>query len=401
MNNSSKLAYITSLFLFKLGVGAILLLVAWDTLGFSGSPIFNVTFIMVLSFLPAAFSNPLFKRFRHIKTRNFLTTAYILSALLLPIESLLINHHLSLPLYICHFILWIILFLIDVACEQWFVALSKPLSSEQTQRLTGLSFAIAQLGVILGPLLVILCEPINHYLTYFVITGLFIVAALLAVRAPTLETHHAQQPSSPTPTKAITLPKSAWPYVLGFALVWPTVAIFNISIPLLAKSHAYHSINVAGLLELLVGGSKVIVGFLYARLALHTAVKHRALTAGLTLALAAGVMYIGHGRLSIASVATFLLGSSFGLLRTDLRQQLARQFSPEVAGLVVAQANSWSALFVTVYGALFWLIASYSQQAFSPLFPLAYSVIAIIFTAILLPKNTFSLRRQQANNPST
>jgi hypothetical protein len=85
------ISYLSCWFLFKVAVGAILLLIGWDSIGISGNGSANIAITMGLSFLPAAFAKPLFKKFSDIPIHKVLTFSLIICSILIITEHFLIR----------------------------------------------------------------------------------------------------------------------------------------------------------------------------------------------------------------------------------------------------------------------------------------------------------------------
>jgi len=367
-------SYLISLFVFKLAVGAIILLIAWDTLSITNHAAMSVSTIMVLSFLPAAFSKPLFTFVKTYSSKVILGSCFLLSAILILVDRYCISQSLIFELYVTNFILWIILFLIDVICERWYVAISKQLNNNQCQKLSGISTSMAQLGVILGPLLVVISKRLGENLSYITICTCFLLAALFAINSQS-----APQAVN-TQSQPAKLAPHALLYVLGFALIWPTLTIFNICIPLLAKSSAYNSIHIAGILDALIGCGMATIGFLYAKLNRFLTLQIRNTIALAALIISALATYVLSTHFILISISIFFLGLSFGYLRTQMRMKLSEKFSVQQAGSIVAKANMFSALFIIIYAAIFYINNRYiNPNHLSIALPLSFFVFALIF----------------------
>src|SRR5579872_7350947 len=103
--------YLLCLFLFKMAVGAILLIVGWDSLSFSKDWLLNICIIMALSFFPAAFARPLFQKFSKVFIPRLVTVCLWAASFTFLVEWFLISKK-SPALFFVHFILWIFIFII-------------------------------------------------------------------------------------------------------------------------------------------------------------------------------------------------------------------------------------------------------------------------------------------------
>lgn len=384
IKNSSL--YFGSLFFFKLCVGAILLLVGWDSLTLTRNGLLNITITMALSFFPAAFARPLFNRFSQVYIPTLLSYCLVFSAILILCEYFLVRHNL-LIFFCIHFILWIFIFIIEVSCEKWYVSLAQNLELANTRKLSGVSTGIAQIGVILGPVLVILARSEDKVLPYILICISFLIALMFCLWALWKSNEFLTPENSnvfSTSTTASENKGDIFWYVLAFALIWPTLVIFNISIPVLAYSGVYKTINVAGLLEVLIGFGTATAGFTHHYLVKIYTKRTRNFSVVFLLFISTIVSYSMRSYLLLIAISIFLLGLTFGYLRVELRTQLSIKFNPKQAGELIAKANSWSGPLVIFYSACFYLeINSFFQQGLTFLFPLSFMSCALVFLYVL------------------
>ena len=374
--------YLSSWFFFKLAIGAILLATSWDVLTVSHNGIINVSLLMVLSFFPAAFARPLFRWFSFIDLKKIISVSFFCSAFIIFIESFFI---LSKPYVglIINFVLWIFIFVIEVSCERWFATLSQSVGFGNIRKLSGISTSTAQLGVILGPPIVILMKHFGVLFPYYAISFILLLASVLSgiTRWEKLDVTSSTFTVKSNPASNFLSLKSA--YILAFALIWPTLAIFNISAPLLAM-HSYHSINVAATMEVLLGVATIAVGLAHPYTTKYF--EKRTWLVLLILILSVLLMYYFSNLLLIVFLGTFFTGLSFGYLRIELRAFLCVRFKPVAVGEIVAASNSWSAPLLMVFCFVFYLYARNSNGIVHGLtfaFPLSFALTAIVFFIVL------------------
>lgn len=375
-------SYLSCLFFFKVAVGAILLVTGWDSLAISDNGLINITVIMALSFFPATFARPLFQQLGMIPIPTLLTFSLCIAGALIITEHFLMEINL-IATFIVHFILWIFIFVIEVACEKWYVSLSQNNQLTSIRKLSGTSTSIGQLGLILGPLLVMLSKEYSQALPYLIISATFIIASIFSLAA-LFNVNKKNIISNNSPVVMDNqIDKRRFLYVLGFALIWPTLTVFNLSIPVLAKTE-YNSINVAGFLEILIAMATVIAGFLHPYVTQAITFHKRTLLVFTTLFIALFVTYLFNANFLLISFGIFLLGLTFGYLRIELRTYLSQQFEPKVAGEIVAAANSWGGILVIIYAGLFYICTQIQgSNGLSLIFPISFILCAAIFTYIL------------------
>lgn len=382
-NKSNSLPYLVCLFFFKLSVGAILLAVSWDVLTLSANPIFNISLVMALSFIPAALARPLFKQCQSLSLAQLLTISLLLAALLMVVEThfILIKSH---WVFGVNFILWIFIFMAEVSCEKWYVSLSQGMALVDVRRLSGVSTSVAQVGVILGPVLVAIAKHFDHALIYWIITLALFCAAIvpltLVLKAKAIQI----KPTVKADEERDCSKRGRAAYVFAFALIWPTLVIFNISAPVLAKLQ-YHTIGVAAMMEVFIGLATALAGFLHPTLTRLCTHKQRLAVVFIGLALSSITIYSLPAKLAVVLLCTFLIGLTFGYLRVELRTFLSRRYSPKVAGEIVVSANSWSAPLVLLYCLGFYFNASMgASKVVMFAFPLSFILVGVVFCWLLL-----------------
>lgn len=371
-------SYFLCLFFFKLAVGAILLATGWDSLTISENGLINITIIMALSFFPAAFAKPLFQKLNFITIPKLLTFSLCIAGLLIITEYYLMKLSL-IGTFITHFILWIFIFIIEVACEKWYVFLSQNHKLQSIRRFSGLSTSLGQLGLILGPVLIILSKKHSSGLPYWFMLVSFFIASLFAFLNTKIKTVILDERA----TSLNISDNRKLRYIIGFALIWPTLTIFNLSIPVLAKKE-YHSINVAGFLEILLALATVIAGLIHPYITKTIVFQKRTLIIFLTLFIATLSIYINNSNIIHLALSIFLLGLTFGYLRIELRAYLSQCFEPRIAGEIISSANSLGGLLVIIYAGVFYLCAQLqNENNLTLIFPISFVLCSALFIYIL------------------
>ena len=386
--NKDYYAYLINLFFFKLAVGAILLATSWDSLTLSQNSLLNISLLMALSFTPATFARPLFNKLSGISLQKLLPIAFWISALLILIEShfIVVKSHL---VFTVNFILWIFIFFIEVSSEKWYVTLSQDIALKKVRKLSGISTGIAQTGMILGPVLVLPAKTYNHALIYWIISATLIIASLTPLLISNKPSYKITNTPEKTKESQPSKKDSRAAYVLAFAMIWPTLAIFNISAPVLSKIE-FGSINVAGTMEMLIGLATALAGFLHPLATKLLTHKKRVLYIFFTLSFFTLLIYFYPNMLSVVFIGTFFTGLTFGYLRVELRTFLSRRHTPKVAGEIVAAANSWSGPLVLIYCLIFYFNASSGiQKGVSIAFPISFIIAGIVFCLFLLSNSQY------------
>lgn len=389
MIKKSYLKYLFCLFLFKLAVGAILLVTSWDVLTLSNNALLNVSLLMALSFTPAAFARPLFNKLVEHPVEKIIFTALISSAVLIIVEYYLIISK-SNFVFLANFALWILIFLIEVSSEKWYVALSQNTTLSDIRKLSGISTSIAQLGIILGPVMVMFVRLFSHSCVYWLISAVMCFAAISPLVSFRQNAKICSPKSSPQ-SVADTIDKGKkLAYVLAFSMIWPTLVIFNISAPILSKLQ-YHTINIAGTMEVLIGFATALSGFVYPSLTKFSTSNKRLFSVLILLSFFTMLIYLAQGSIMSVYIGTFFTGLTFGYLRVELRTFLSRRYTAKVAGEIVAAANSWSAPLVLIYCLLFYFNANTGvQKGITILFPLSFIITALIFIFLLFVESKYN-----------
>lgn len=303
---SKSVIYLSCLFFFKAAVGAILLVTGWDSLAISENGLINITIIMALSFFPAAFARPLFQHLEKIPISHILTLSLAIAGLLIIFEHFLMEINL-IATFIVHFILWIFIFVIEVGCEKWYVILSQHFELTEIRKLSGISTSLGQLGLVGGAILVMVFQKISPALPYWIIMLCFIISG--ACSASWTKSDDCVTPpirhSNPTKDQN----RKNW-YILGFALIWPTLTIFNLSVPLFAKN-TYDSLYVAGFLEILIAIATVVAGFSHPYITKSTVFETRTILVFSILCSATVLTYLYSNNIFLVATGVFILGLTF------------------------------------------------------------------------------------------
>lgn len=372
--------YLTTLFLFKIAVGAILLAVGWDSLTLSHHEIENICIMMALSFLPAAFSKPLTEFFSTYSIHKILLIFLITSAVLIMVEYFFMNAKSSF-VFLINFILWIVIFLTDATCEKWYIALAHKMQLSDIRKMSGLSMTIGQFGVILGPALVLYLKNFNHMQIYISIMMLFLLASapiFISNKRYTIFIKNSQDEYFQNNFKKFL-------YIIAYALIWPTLVVFNISAPIVSKT-AYHSMNIAGSMEILIGLGSAFSGIIHTVfIGLFKSDFNRIYLASFLLIFLPTLIYFFNNHIVIMLASTFGIGIVFGYLRIELRAYIARFFNPKVGGSIIAFANSISAIFVAIYAFLFYVNSTIQiNKSILISFPLCFIVVSLVYLYVLI-----------------
>jgi len=386
--------YLLSLFFFKVGVGAILLATGWDSLTLSDDSLINVTIIMALSFTPAAFVRPIFKRLNNFSISHISSLGLCIASILVILEYMLMEVHMV-SMFAINFILWIIIFIIEVACEKWYVFLSQDNNLQQTRKLSAISTGTAQIGIITGPLTVILTKPYSNAFPYGIICLSFIVAAVFSIISIWSNTRNISLLQNGAGVKS-KLSKKRFSYILGFGLIWPTLTIYNLSIPILGN-YQFQSINVAGGLEMLIALSMVIAGFMHPIIMNNAQNKYKNILVFASLFLASISAYVWHSSLIHVVVSVFAVGFCFGYFRIELRAYLSKSFSALEAGEIISTANSLGGILVVAYAFLFYINNIIEMRdGLTLAFPISFIVFGLAVLYVLNYESNSRLAGTQA-----
>lgn len=248
------------------------------------------------------------------------------------------------------------------------------------RKLSGISTGIAQVGVITGPVLVMLFKNLNYSISYWMIFSAFLAASLPLFISSIMNTkkQSIQQENEKNKEHKKGL------YIAAFSLIWPTLVIFNISAPLLAKTQ-YNSINIAGIMEVIIGATMAIAGFSHAWIT--KILTHQTRVYGFFSILATGIftVYFFDTFKSLVFTGVALTGLSFGYFRVELRSFLSRRFSAKTAGQIVASANSWSAPLILLCCCVFYINSMIEEnKGILIALPCIFIITGLIFCVVLL-----------------
>ena len=381
--------YLSCLFFYKVAIGAILLITSWDSMGVTNSnnSITNVVIVMGLSFFPAMFARPIVRVFTNISAQVLLLSTLALGSIFILIECFLIHQNSSL-FFIIHFFVWVLIFVAEVATEKWFVSLSHGFELGYSRRLSGISVGIGQVGIVTGPIIAMLTNINSDILPYWTIFCCFAIASLLALLGKQ-HLNKFQEDTEDIYNKSfnkmipIVTQHQRLLYILGFAIIWPTLTIFNISTPVLAKFQ-FNTIEVAAIMEALISLAMAFAGFFHPLLIkLKSSLFRAYIVAGLLVLSSISMYLLDYSAIAVL-VGTFLLGASFGYLRVELRAYLAKHYESNKAGHILAIANSWSGPLVIIYSLMFYLNSKMvAVKGLTISFPITFIICASLFLVIL------------------
>ncbi len=146
--------------------------------------------------------------------------------------------------------------------------------------------------------------------------------------------------------------------ILSFALIWPTVATFNMMVPILVKSFLNETIFAAVILEIALALGTGCIGFLMSKTKLDFLTLQRSIV---LLFLFVLIFITETKNFTILSIATFAIGLFYGHLRILSRTYLAKKFKSESAGHIISTSNAISAPFVVIYLTIGYLEFNYFQ----------------------------------------
>jgi hypothetical protein len=365
--------YLFCLFLFKTAVGALLLLIGWDALNLKGDSILNVTLVTGVAFLPAAFARPLYTRVAKHEDSKLIFHFMWIASLLVLLELIwmkVVNGSIYV-FSIFHFILWILIFLVEVSFERWFVRISKTLEAEAVSKLSAVSMGLIQLGIIVGPVVIGISKKIDVTIPYVLTAILFIICAIYSRSA---------KPVSISESSVKIVNPHELLITTAFALVWPTIATFNMAVPLAVKLLNSTDINLAMLIEVALAVGSSMIGFVMSRLKspFNTTVIF------LGIVISAFAFTIFSFSIELICLSSFFLGLFYGSMRISARAVFARLVEPKDAGTLMARANAFSAPIVILY--LFCAYLEYSKFKTFFSMGLAYSLSGYLFYKLVRTK---------------
>ncbi len=383
--HSPQAEYYLVLSLFKLGIGAVLLLMGWDALGLKGNSIFNIAAVTGLAFFPAAFARPILKRFSAIRETLFLSIGLMLCSLFIFLEPFVARFSLS-TFFVVHFSLWVLIFLCEVLAERWFIRVCKNESKETVGKLSGYSMSVIQIAVLCGPIVVALSRKVSVLAPYVATAAIFAVGAIVTWVTSLRTNASVTQSISASNKDKVQDPETQtlinW-YVFAFALVWPTVALFNMAAPLIAKNFLLGDIDIAAALEAVLAAAIALSGALYPKFTALLPVQLRNKVMIAVLVVAAMTLSLGSQKFLLVSLGLVLTGIAWGWFRVESRSYLARVFTPEQAGAIVANANALSAPLVIAYLMIYYIeLSLINSRTASFVLPAAYLASGLVFLVL-------------------
>lgn len=318
-----------------------------------------------------------------------LSLNFLAAFMLLGLELLFLIEKSSM-VFLVNFALWICIFLIEIIFEKWFVALSQNFKINEVRRLSGISTTVGQIGLIIGPLLMILLKQFSYSIPYFL--------CMLFLLAPGIVPFYLKLSSENTVNDDSHCKNTKSPsiiYTLAFSLIWPTIAIFNITAPILAKNQ-FNSINVAGFMEFVIGSAMAIVGIYHVATIRYMNQFKRIGLCFFMLASSTILIFLFPFSLRTILFSTFIIGITFGYLRIELRAFLAHKFSSEDAGKIIARANSWSGPLVLIYCVAYYFDSGLrGSEQISIIFPLSFIIASSIICLLLISDSKLTTEEVQ------
>jgi hypothetical protein len=349
-------SYLLAVSMFKLALGAIFLLVGWESLAFAGREVLTIAVATGLSFLPAAFAKPLFTRYAAAEPTKVLAAFLALAAAfvaslpyLKPLSPWLLGG--------VYFVTWIFFFVLEAGFERWFMTLAAAGGPDVAQRLSSVSTGVIQVSVICGPLVIAFVKslPVAPAVPFFVI------ALALAAGAAVSGAARPEPAAAKAAAKAGARPRGAWLSVVALASIWPTIAIFNMVVPIIAKRYLARGIDSAAWLEFAFGGSMAVIGFTLVALRRRFGARRIAQVLAVAATIGCLAFALGFRVEAIILAATCLIGVCYGFARIEVRAALSRRYAAADAATIIASANALSAPLVV--GAVLVAYAEFSLRA--------------------------------------
>jgi len=367
---SDKQRYLTCLFFFKMAVGALLLLIGWDAIGLKGDSAGNVAMVTLLAFAPAAFARPLYWKISKFTDLTLIRISLFSSFVFVLIErSVMFATHAEKEIfYVIHFLLWIFIFLNEVTLERWFVTISKSMSDDELKSISGSSMAVIQFGIILGPILAGFSKNYSPQMPYYITAILFFIPLVF------IATGKSQQ-------IVINVKKSKvisrrFDILLAFSLIWPTLAVFNMAVPLVSNKYYTDGLNVAVALEVALALGSALAGVFYSKL---SKILFNESLVAVGIAIICLCIEFFKTNMYLLSISIFLLGLFYGTLRISSRAYLAKNISPDEVGNLISKANALSSLLVAAYLYLFYIENKSTGSLFVMMIAFVVSSIFFVF----------------------
>lgn len=155
-------------------------------------------------------------------------------------------------------------------------------------------------------------------------------------------------------------------------------------LPILARAPFYHSIDVSCMLEIVFGIAAVTAGLTHGYVTGKINSVFRTAFFFLVLVVGSITAYLYEKNFFVIIVCFFMVSIGFNHFRADLRAHFAKKFDADIAGEIVAIANSWSLPIIIVYAACFYFISLYDTHSkITLMFPAGYMLSAGWFIYVL------------------
>lgn len=330
--------YILSIFLFKAGIGALLLTGALSGISDKENPLLSLALIVGLTFSPALPA----RRLTKILIKTGLRRAYFVSVLsvfgiLLALSSLGVTK--SFLFYIMYFLLWIWIFCLENLMDYWLYCLKE--SNNNAGNAQSKSLISIQLGTLSGPFFVALLRLVFPEIEIQELSLAFSIYFLsLFLTIPSTGVYQTE--FSWPRTKIFELNQiSYWKYSLAIASIWMVIVSFNYFIPLVVLKKLDLSITDLAIYEGIFCVSMALAGMIYSKIESKQLFKYKVLPILVIIATALTLNFDEYTKYTLI-IAISIFGLLFGISRINIKVKIGESFNPEEAAMIIATGNALS-----------------------------------------------------------
>nr|WP_241018325.1 MFS transporter [Paraburkholderia sp. Tr-20389] len=373
--------FLIATLVYRLANGLLFLAVAWNLVQSSSHGALALALSAIFGFFPAVAAAPLGRWLLERIEPRILTLFGIagLSACALAFIPFLNTPDTLLAINV---VLLTIFFLLEGVWDALLATAAKRLPTKSGERLNSRQSAATQAGLMLGGL------PLGFLIRLGGTDAPFIAAAVLytisasmflfpALRMLTTGSEQRDTPAtSSTERPGTRVLATSWRTLATLALVWPSLSLVNMVIPLVANTQGRGAVEQAAILDASIGLGMAFAGVMYEKLAtLPPPSQKRAIAAtAVFIPLPFAVLLTLTYRFPMLCATFFLCGIGFGALRVSMRKQLMATQPAHRVGQIVVSCNAFG------FPVLALLALAYSQSwKLGPVIPM---VVFLVFAGV-------------------
>ena len=365
-------SYLACLFFFKAGIGALLLVGAWNGLEVSASPLVTLALLIFLTFSPAIFAKPLtnyllaknFKYLFPILVTSIVTSIFALANLELNFDSWFLT---------CYFLIWAMIFVGENFLEFWLYTIIQKDSSINSLTAHSRSMLFLQLGTLFGPGVILGIKALvagTDASDIFAYAATIFIPMLFFFPKESMK-GEAQVDDSIAGREIPDNKQMLLIFAFSVSLIWMVIGLFNYAIPVVVKEILGLNMVHIAMAEVAFAASMGFSGL--TRLAnFESRIDHKKiflLVSGVFLA----VLFFNWGNLYFLFFGVVYLGFAFGKSPIYLKEIIGETLLPQESAKVIALGNAFSAVIVMIA-----IIFSYLEYSIIKMTEYHFSIVLIV-----------------------